>query len=270
MGHALAPPVEGVSATQVRAMPFWLLPLLVCLLFLSGISALVCQVLWLRLLSLTFGVTTHAASTVLASFMGGLALGSFVAGRIADRSTRPLRLFGVVELMIGVCALATPTVLAAVHTAYIALFSHMPDSLALVTLASLALEVIWFRVLGILLGPTSYAFTLMLAAVLAGIALGSALITPLVRWRGDWLQGLALQQIGAGLVAVNSCGARSSRWWPYSRRSRSCRRPAPCRIRTRSRGGADSWSARCSGRKRACRRPWSCPAHRTPTAARCI
>jgi spermidine synthase len=70
--------------------------------------------------------------------------------------------------------------------------------------ASLALEVVWFRVLGILLGPTSYAFTVMLAAVLAGIALGSALITPLMRWRVDWLQGLALLQIGAGLVAVNS------------------------------------------------------------------
>jgi spermidine synthase len=95
-------------------MPFWLLPLLACLLFLSGISALVYQVLWLRLLSLTFGITTHAASTVLASFMGGLALGSFIAGRLADRSTRPLRLFGFVELMIGGCALATPTVLAAV------------------------------------------------------------------------------------------------------------------------------------------------------------
>lgn len=64
--------IATVSTTQPRATPFWLLPLPVCLLFLSGISALVYQVLWLRLLSLTFGVTTHAASTVLASFMGGL------------------------------------------------------------------------------------------------------------------------------------------------------------------------------------------------------
>ena len=88
-----------------------LLPLLVVLLFLSGVSALVYQVLWLRLLSLTFGVTTHAASTVLASFMGGLAIGSVVAGRLADRVERPLRLFGGVELLIGLCALATPAVL---------------------------------------------------------------------------------------------------------------------------------------------------------------
>ena len=65
--------------------------------------------------------------------------------------------------------------------------------------ASLALEVVWFRLLGILLGPTSYAFTVMLAAVLAGIALGSALVTPLMRWRWDWLQILALMQVAAGV-----------------------------------------------------------------------
>jgi spermidine synthase len=70
--------------------------------------------------------------------------------------------------------------------------------------ASLALEVVWFRLLGILLGPTSYAFTVMLAAVLAGIALGSALVTPLMRWRWDWLQILALMQVAAGVIAVQS------------------------------------------------------------------
>ena len=58
------------------------------LLFCSGLSALVYQVLWLRLLGLVFGVTTHAATTVLASFMAGLALGSVTGGRLADRVRR--------------------------------------------------------------------------------------------------------------------------------------------------------------------------------------
>ena len=58
--------------------------------FLSGFSALVYQVLWMRLLALVFGVTIHAASTVLAAFMAGLALGSAAAGRVADRVRRPL------------------------------------------------------------------------------------------------------------------------------------------------------------------------------------
>ena len=70
--------------------------------------------------------------------------------------------------------------------------------------ASLALEVIWFRVLVVFAGPTSYAFTLMLAAVLAGIALGGFLIAPLMRLRLNWLLVLAGLQVGAALVAVRS------------------------------------------------------------------
>ena len=77
---------------------------MLALLFGSGFSALVYQVLWLRLLGLVFGVTVHAASTVLAAFMGGLALGSLVAGRLADRVTSPLRWFGLVEILVGASA----------------------------------------------------------------------------------------------------------------------------------------------------------------------
>ena len=56
------------------------------LVFGSGASALIYQVLWLRLLALVFGVTVYAATAVLASFMAGLALGSALAGRLATAS----------------------------------------------------------------------------------------------------------------------------------------------------------------------------------------
>ncbi|MEO5761445.1 MAG: hypothetical protein ABIR28_03950, partial [Vicinamibacteria bacterium] len=59
-------------------------------LLLSGAAGLTYQVLWLRLLSLSFGVTTYAASAVLAGFMTGLALGSVLAGRVASGTRRPL------------------------------------------------------------------------------------------------------------------------------------------------------------------------------------
>ena len=65
---------------------------LALLFFCSGISALIYQVLWLRLLGLIFGATAYAASTVWGSFMAELALGSFGAGRIADRVRRPYEL----------------------------------------------------------------------------------------------------------------------------------------------------------------------------------
>ena len=74
------------------------------LFFFSGASALIYQVLWLRMLALVLGVTVYAASTVLASFMAGLAIGSAVAGRIADRVRRPLAWFGAAELLIAATA----------------------------------------------------------------------------------------------------------------------------------------------------------------------
>jgi len=47
------------------------------LCFLSGISGLLYEVAWARMLHLLFGDTVLAVSTVLASFMAGLAMGSF-------------------------------------------------------------------------------------------------------------------------------------------------------------------------------------------------
>jgi spermidine synthase len=73
--------------------------------------------------------------------------------------------------------------------------------------ASLALEIVWFRVLVMFVGATSHAFTLMLATVLAGIALGSYLVTPFLRRRFDWFQILAAVQIAAALVALQSFDA---------------------------------------------------------------
>lgn len=79
--------------------------------FLSGAVSLVYQVLWTRQLGLVFGVTIQAASTVLACFMGGLALGSYLAGRRLNRTARPLRAFALVELGIGIFGVIVPWLL---------------------------------------------------------------------------------------------------------------------------------------------------------------
>ena len=74
--------------------------------------------------------------------------------------------------------------------------------------ASLALEVVWFRLLAIFQGPTSYTFTVVLATVLTGIAMGSAIAAPFMRWRRlDWTQLLAaLQFAGAGIILSSFAG----------------------------------------------------------------
>ena len=57
--------------------------------FLSGLTALILEVVWGRLLQYVFGASALALSSVLTAYMAGLALGSFLAGRIADRLRRP-------------------------------------------------------------------------------------------------------------------------------------------------------------------------------------
>ncbi len=80
----------------------WLLT--ACLVF-SGLSALVYQVVWTRLLGFAFGTTTEAIGTVLAVFFGGMALGNLLAARRLHLVERPLRLYGLLELGIGAFAL---------------------------------------------------------------------------------------------------------------------------------------------------------------------
>src|SRR5437763_16938749 len=75
---------------------------------LSGATGLVYEVLWARMLGLVFGATTIAISAVLAAFMGGLALGSEIAGRAGTRLRRPLRAYGLIEVGVGIYAIAVP------------------------------------------------------------------------------------------------------------------------------------------------------------------
>jgi spermidine synthase len=86
--------------------------------FASGMSSLVYQVVWVRELVLVFGATTFAVSTVLTSFMGGLALGSYYFGRRSETVARPLRLYGLLEIGIGLYGLAVPFIFAALPTVY--------------------------------------------------------------------------------------------------------------------------------------------------------
>src|SRR5262245_57146295 len=62
--------------------------LFIVLFCLSGASALIYEVAWVRLLSLAFGVSVYAVSIVVSTFMGGLALGSWLFGRLVVTEPR--------------------------------------------------------------------------------------------------------------------------------------------------------------------------------------
>ncbi|HXH26080.1 MAG TPA: hypothetical protein VNI78_12570, partial [Vicinamibacterales bacterium] len=84
--------------------------LLFLLFFLSGVSGLVYQVVWVRLFGNVFGNTVYSAAMVVAVFMLGLGAGGYGFGAWADRryAARPeslLRAYGSVEIAIGACGL---------------------------------------------------------------------------------------------------------------------------------------------------------------------
>jgi spermidine synthase len=82
-----------------------ILTLIYLIFFLSGAAALIYEVVWVRYLSLIFGGSHLAVTTVLAVFMGGLALGSYAIGRHAGKYKQLLRLYGFLELGIAASAL---------------------------------------------------------------------------------------------------------------------------------------------------------------------
>ena len=82
---------------------------------LSGAAGLIYEVVWARQLVLVFGNTTQAISAILTGFFGGMAIGSAVGGRVADRVRRPLRLYGALELVLVVIVLFTPITVRLIH-----------------------------------------------------------------------------------------------------------------------------------------------------------
>jgi spermidine synthase len=81
--------------------------------FVSGFCSVLCELIWLRLSMAQFGVTTALTSIVLSVFMAGLGLGSWLSGTLLRRYENritfpPLRLYALLELMIGFSALVVP------------------------------------------------------------------------------------------------------------------------------------------------------------------
>ncbi|MBI5551701.1 MAG: fused MFS/spermidine synthase [Desulfobacterales bacterium] len=98
--------------------------------FLSGTTALVYEIIWMRMISQVIGGAPFAVSTILVVFMGGMGLGSYLAGRRADtmEPLRLVRMYGLLELSIGLYALCVPILLMLLKllygVLYNALFAH--------------------------------------------------------------------------------------------------------------------------------------------------
>jgi spermidine synthase len=95
------------------------------LFFFSGASSLIFETIFSRLLTYTFGNTAYAVSTVLAAFLGGLALGAHFIGRWVDRRGASLMTYGTLELLAGAYCLFIPGLFALLTRAYVGLYHSL-------------------------------------------------------------------------------------------------------------------------------------------------
>jgi len=167
---------------------------------LSGFAGLVYQVLFSKALALSFGSTAIATYTVLATYMGGMALGAWLGGRLAAQRADALKLYAYCELGIGVYCLATPWIFQAIQSLYVALAAGTPADAAQLT------------VLRVLLGATA----LSVPTVLMGMTLpilarffqrrSASLGTSVALLYGANTMGAALGALLAGYLVIPGLG----------------------------------------------------------------
>ncbi len=130
---------------------------IIAILFIvSGAAGLVYQIVWFKYLSLFLGNTTYAQTIVLATFMGGLAIGATLWGRKADRAARPLALYGLLEILIGIYCLLYPFLLSIFKSGFVSLVRSLdlPSDGAAVLFLKLVVSILTLLFPTILMGGT--------------------------------------------------------------------------------------------------------------------
>jgi spermidine synthase len=98
------------------------LPLVV--FFLSGTAALIYELVWFHLVQLVVGASSISVAALLASFMGGMALGSLLLPRIVSPARHPFRVIAVLEGAMAAIGLAMPLLLPAIQSGYLAMVGY--------------------------------------------------------------------------------------------------------------------------------------------------
>ena len=112
---------------QNREAPNILFVGVIACFILSGFAALLYQTAWMRQFSVVFGTSELAIATVLSSYMAGLALGAWIAGRIVNRITRPVLVYGILEALIALSALCVPLLLRGANLIYVLVLGGQPE-----------------------------------------------------------------------------------------------------------------------------------------------
>jgi len=243
----------GAKAGTDSSGPPLSLNLVRVLFFLSGASALAYEVIWTKYLTLVIGVTTFCVSTVVASFLLGLAIGSLAFGRRIDRGSRPLRLYAWLEVGVAAAALLFYFLLPGLEGVYVVLHRQLASSLAAIRLVRVVFCFLSLLPPTILMGGTlpvlcrrevegGEGIGSSLAALYALNTLGGAagtLVTGFVLIERLGLTGALLAAVCTNLAAAAVAFALEAR----ERRSDGLGGPSPALAKRREgvpdRGGPD-------------------------------
>src|SRR5262252_3157876 len=96
---------DSAESTDVPPTPR-ILPLVLLLFVGSGCAALIYEIVWFQLLQLVIGSSAVSLGVLLGTFMGGMCLGSLMLPRLISPERHPLRVYALLELMIGLIGVA--------------------------------------------------------------------------------------------------------------------------------------------------------------------
>jgi spermidine synthase len=204
--------------------------LLLLTVFFTNLLSLACQVIWLRKLTYLFGSTAAVFSIVLSVFLLGLALGALAMGRVADRSARPWRLLGLLQLGLGAYCLLSMPVFDLGRRVFLAVFpgdlAPLPAALGklvvvflvmiLPTLAIGAVFPLSVRLYGRDLGRLGRDLSLVygmdtLGAALGALLAGYVLVPSLGLSASTWMLGLAAVALGLVILSIRGREDRMAR-----------------------------------------------------------
>ncbi|MDT8422083.1 MAG: fused MFS/spermidine synthase [Desulfuromonadales bacterium] len=207
---------------------------------LSGFSALVYEVLWTKHLSLAFGTTMTAVSVVTATFMAGLALGSYLLGKFSDRNNNLLRIYAYLELGIAAFALLFTSTLELASTFHIALAQFTPNLTVFNHIAHIVVAVLLLLPPTLCMGGTFPIMCRFFARKKSGGQIGRLYaLNTLGASIGAFLSGYYLiPQLGlfnTNLLAVTFNLVIAAIAWHYSRESGHASVDSPAGLPGRSR-----------------------------------
>lgn len=193
------PAVSQPTAASYSPSTIWIVGL--CFV-LSGATGLIYEVLWMRMLGLVFGATTLAVSTVLAAFMGGLALGSAIAGKLGKRIRKPLSTYGWMEIGIAIFALLVPFLFQWVDNVYAWVWQHFHPGFFAFSVWRFVLSSLLLLVPTTLMGAT---LPVLSAAIVNSAKHDSSSVTRLYSCN---LLGAIIGTLAAGFLLLPLLGVR--------------------------------------------------------------